>query len=109
MERILKAFLVGAALPLIYLLAWYGCRSAGVSWPNSWNIPGFLFLVGSYPWSWPAMEYQMELNQFVGHGPRKALQSAAMIIGFGLNVALAYGVFGWLQFVGWVECNETQL
>lgn len=68
-----------------------------VSWPNSWNIPGFIFLAGSYPWSLPAMEYQKELDKVIAHGPREALQSAAMIVSFGVNVALVYLAFVWFR------------
>lgn len=84
-----KAFVVGAAFPLVYFLWWHATRAFGMEWHNSWNIPGFLFLAGSHPWSWPALEYQIALNQFLGQSLRKAVQEFSVIGGFGLNVALA--------------------
>lgn len=91
-------FIIAFALPTIYHAAWYFIKFMGWHWHNSWNIPGFLFLAGSAPWSEPFMTYKalIAFRGFLGENLRNLLNVFVISIGFAGNVTLFKLITVWL-------------
>ncbi|QFT12179.1 hypothetical protein FIV04_19800 (plasmid) [Vibrio sp. THAF190c] len=82
----LRVFLVSLLIAIGYQAFWYLCRTLGFEWHTVWNLPGFLFVAGSMPWSLPAVNNIIELNHWVGHTARHILVLALVCIGFAINI-----------------------
>jgi hypothetical protein len=85
-----RTALIGALTYSFYLGLWYFWRSE-VS-----NIPGFLFLFGSFPWSLPWLEIESHLLNFISWPVRNFINSIAVASGFGINCALIRAIAGTL-------------
>ncbi len=92
----LKLFLIGALFPSFYYLAWFVFRGLGWHWYASLNIPGFLMLLGSLPWSFPVIYGQIELNNLVGHLMRGIIQVFSVIFGFAINFLIVSKLTIWI-------------
>lgn len=74
--------LCGALSYAAYLGAWYLWRGS-VS-----NIPGFLFLLGSLPWSLPLLDFHWQAVAGIPWPIRNFICGVVVAIGFGANLAL---------------------
>jgi hypothetical protein len=92
-RMVIRGFLC-ASIPGVYLGAWYAYRFTGIAWPNAFNIPGFIFLMLSSPWSIGANtligSHGHELGEFA-----RVLKCAAVAFGFGLNATLLISGVGY--------------
>lgn len=75
-------FLFGAFTYVAYIGAWYMWRGS-VS-----NIPGFLFLLGSMPWSMPWLSLEWQTIGSIPWPIRNSITTLVISLGFGLNLAL---------------------
>jgi hypothetical protein len=82
----LRVFLVSLLIAIGYQAFWYLWRALGFEWHTVWNLPGFLFVAGSMPWSLLAVNNIIELNHWVGHTARHILVLALVCIGFAINM-----------------------
>ncbi len=88
-----NTFSIGVLVVLTYYALWYSFRAANLHWDTSWNIPGFILLVGSMPWSLPATNNILELTNIVGRYGRDAIIILSVSLGFAINFTVAIFVF----------------
>ena len=81
-ETLRLVFLVGAFSYVAYIGAWYMWRGS-VS-----NVPGFLFLLGSLPWSMPWLDLQWKIISSIPWPIRNSITTLVVALGFGFNLAL---------------------
>lgn len=81
-----KTFVLALAFPIVYQLLWFGFKYVGMQWPTLWNVPGFLFIVASKPWSLPFTLSDMPMQ----------LSSFAICVGFAINTTILVVVCKWL-------------
>jgi hypothetical protein len=91
MNEHIRKLILSAALwalfPAVYLGLWHWCNHAGITWPVVLNIPGLLILALAWPWSTSALELVFFHGSAVG-AAGSALIHVAVILGFGVNLAL---------------------
>jgi hypothetical protein len=99
MKWLMKVFLLAAAVPLLYLLAWHLCRITNLYWSNSLNIPAFVMLIMAEPWTSLVVSFDttVKMNQLLGHGSRKLVQELVLIIGFAVNITLGAAAVRWVH------------
>ena len=83
----LRRVFLGATLAVGGVVA---LKHWGILERNVWNIPGFLVLMASMPWSLAWLDLPLETRTIVPPGIRMALDLLAMAAGFGLNCAMVY-------------------
>jgi signal transduction histidine kinase len=74
--------LCGALSYVTYLVAWHLWRGS-VS-----NVPGFLFIVGSLPWSLPFLDFHWQLVAGTPWPIQNFIAWLGVALGFGANLAL---------------------
>jgi hypothetical protein len=81
-------FLAALVIPVGYFLAWHTFKWRGITWHTKYNVPGFLLVGGSLPWSWPFLNYTRELGSILGHTARNALTTISVCFGFAINMTI---------------------
>jgi hypothetical protein len=69
MKWSMKVFLLAAAMPLLYFLAWHLCRITNLYWSNSLNIPAFVLLIMAEPWTSLVVSFDtpVRMNQLLDY------------------------------------------
>lgn len=80
--------LSGALVYALYIGAWHLWRGQ-IS-----NIPGFLFILCSFPWSLPWFLLEVRFLHEIAWPIRNLITSLMIAIGFGINCATIRGVIG---------------
>jgi hypothetical protein len=88
-KRQILIFLAALAIPVGYYLAWYIFKWLGIVWHTKYNLPGFLILGGSLPWSWLSLNYMTKLGTILGHKSRNIISIISVCLGFAINVTIA--------------------
>lgn len=84
-----RIFLIGILIPGSYYFIWFLCKFLGINWPHDANLPGFIFLTVSLPWSIPIL-----INEAPSILSDQMLRQISYVIcisvGFGINLVLFY-------------------
>jgi hypothetical protein len=81
-----RVFLIAALVVVVYA----ALKHWSILERTVWNIPGFLMLAASMPWSLAWLDLPLETRTIVPPGIRMAVDLLAMAVGFGLNCAVVY-------------------
>ena len=90
MSKAKWVFIICAFVCASYYGAWFLWKAMGWHWHASANIPGFIMLLISWPWSSAVFGFQQELQEYIGEAPRHLVTSAFMALGFAFNMTLGY-------------------
>ncbi len=94
-KRIL-IFLLSLIIPAGYFISWYVFKWFHLGWHTRYNVPGFLLVGGSWPWSWPSLYYMEKLGSVLGHKGRDILNVIVVCLGFAFNMTLVICLIGTL-------------
>ena len=87
-------FLSALIIPSGYLLARYVFDWCGIPWKTKYNLPGFLILEASLPWSLPILNYHMQLLSLLGSTAYNFLFVIFVCVGFALNTTIVIVLIG---------------
>jgi hypothetical protein len=87
-------FLSALIIPTGYLFARYVFDWCGIPWKTKYNLPGFLILQASVPWSLPILNYHIQLVSLLGSTACNFLFVISMCVGFAVNTTIVITLIG---------------
>ncbi|MGI0119751.1 hypothetical protein [Zooshikella sp. RANM57] len=100
--------MAGFFVVISYHAFWNGARIVGHPLSTSWNIPGFIFAVGSMPWSWPVVNFMHEIESYIGHISASVLTIVFITFGFAINLTIVMFVIAKIVTYVKEEINNTK-
>lgn len=88
-----KVFSIGLLIALSYYFLWYAFRALAIEWHTVLNVPGFMLLAGSMPWSYPFASNLLDLSIWLGYFGRDVLVVLTVSLGFATNLTLLSFIF----------------
>jgi hypothetical protein len=84
---LVRFFLTSASLAALYFVTWHFWR-----WSN---LPGFLLLFSSLPWSLPAVDF--DLWSHIAWPVRNFVSTVVVTFGFAINSALLLSIIAFIR------------
>ena len=93
-----NTFLIGCSIPLVFFALYKASKMLGLDLDPVFEVIAAGFLLLSSPWSIPSFVFPRELGWPLGSSISSYIESASLVIGFGLNVLIfvKFGIRHWL-------------